>query len=392
MNALAVANIIPSTTSSPAAVGLALDSAEGSAAGLSAEGAFGELLGKQIALLDPKLQDLDALIADDAATLDLPVQSVDLSLQSIDPESLIQQIMPLLKQDVAGTVDGTDDEALNDLGVIPISVTQADSLTQTDLYASAIALPTGNLSPSSVVAAMPTGKDLPSTLDLPTSFKVSDKFATANAHANTNTQTEVSDEFGAALAARIGVEKSAAVFDAAQGQSQITATNNIATQAQVANSAPLSAGIPQQVGSPHWDTGLSDKVVWMLGTQTKMAELHLNPPNLGPLEVRISMADGQANLSFMTQHNAVGEAIESAKSRLREMMGESGVNMGSVSVNVGSFAQQQQQQQTQQQSSSQSPDGKTVTDITWLPEGESAEAMTTSVQPLREQGLVNVFA
>lgn len=387
MNALAVANIIPSTNASPAAAGLGLEVSEGSAAGLSAERAFGELLDKQIALLDPKLQDLDALIADDAASLSLAAQPVELTIQAIDPELLIQQIMPLFAQEADG-VDSTDDEALSDLGDASISI------APTDLSATAIVMPTGNLPPSSVIAAMPTGKDLPPTAALPFNLKASDKFAAASSQANTqaNTQVDISDEFGAALAARIGAEKSAAVVDAAQGQSQVTATNNIATQAQVANSAPVSAGIPQQVGSPHWDTGLSDKVVWMLGTQTKMAELHLNPPNLGPLEVRISMADGQANLSFMTQHNAVGEAIESAKSRLREMMGESGVNMGSVSVNVGSFAQQQQQQQAQQQSSSQTPDGKTVTDITWLPEGEGAEVMTTTVQPLREQGLVDLFA
>lgn len=143
--------------------------------------------------------------------------------------------------------------------------------------------------------------------------------------------------------------------------------------------------VPQRVDAENWGTGLGDKVVWMVGNQTRGAEIHLNPPALGPLEVRVSINDGQANLSFMTQHGAVREAIEAATPKLREMLADTGISMGNVSVNVGSFAQQQQNSQDQQ-STSRSP---------WHMNGDDTagtESFATFVQPLRERGMVDYFA
>ncbi|MCE9633712.1 MAG: flagellar hook-length control protein FliK [Methylophilales bacterium] len=380
---LAVANILPVTNASPAAAALALDAAGGSAAGLNGQGVFGELLGKQIAMLDPRLQEVSALIAD--------AEAVDMSSQVVDPNSLIQQLAPLVSATqltdtpLKKYIDDSDD----DKSTVPSDASA--SVTPPDLSAVAIVVPAGNLPPTPAAITQDTGKELPplAISVLPTSVDVKNNDQVLAA----NVQTETSTEFNAALAAKLAVEhsKSADPNQATQNQSQVQAQQNISTQAQTANATPVSAGIPQQVGTPHWDTGLGDKVVWMLGTNIKMAELHLNPPALGPLEVRISMSDGQANLSFMTQHNAVGEAIESAKARLREMMGDSGVNMGNVSVNVGSFAQQQQQQ-AQQQNSQTPSDSKSASDITWLPDGETVQSVTTTVQSLQDRGLVDLFA
>ncbi len=114
-----------------------------------------------------------------------------------------------------------------------------------------------------------------------------------------------------------------------------------APPAQAGSAVQAGEPIPQAVGHSAWGESLGERVVWMVSQQHQGVELHLNPPSLGPLEVRLSMSDGQANLSFSTQHLPVKEAIESATPRLREMLGESGIGLGSVSVSVGSFAQHQ---------------------------------------------------
>lgn len=114
-----------------------------------------------------------------------------------------------------------------------------------------------------------------------------------------------------------------------------------APSVQAGSAAQAGEPIPQAVGHSAWGESLGERVVWMVSQQHQGVELHLNPPSLGPLEVRLSMSDGQANLSFSTQHLPVKEAIESATPRLREMLGESGIGLGSVSVSVGSFAQHQ---------------------------------------------------
>lgn len=160
----------------------------------------------------------------------------------------------------------------------------------------------------------------------------------------------------------------------------------------VANAAPAQQAdlvVPQKVGSEAWGAGLGDKVVWVVGNQTRGAEIHLNPPALGPLEVRVNMSDGQANLSFMTQHSAVREAIEIATPRLREMLGDAGITMGSVSVNVGSFAQQQLPSDTSGQgglgwASSSEAGG--------IAEVSGNELVSVFSQPLHGRGMVDLFA
>jgi flagellar hook-length control protein FliK len=106
--------------------------------------------------------------------------------------------------------------------------------------------------------------------------------------------------------------------------------------------------------------------------------------------VRVNMVDGQANLTFMTQHAPVREAIEAATSRLREMLGDSGINLGEVSVNVGSFSQQQTPSQDQPASShtaawNESHDRDGVEQVVPL--------VTTASRPVREDGgVVDLFA
>lgn len=85
------------------------------------------------------------------------------------------------------------------------------------------------------------------------------------------------------------------------------------------------------------------------------AEIHLNPPHLGPVEVRISMnQDQQASIQFVSAHAGVREAIEAAVPQLREMLGNQHVAL--ADVNVSNQAPQQQfagredgRQQNQQQ-------------------------------------------
>lgn len=150
--------------------------------------------------------------------------------------------------------------------------------------------------------------------------------------------------------------------------------------------APVTGAIPQPVTSSAWGEALGDRVVWMVGQQHQGAELRLNPPSLGPLEIKLSMSDGQANLTFSSQHAPVREAIEAATPRLREMFSESGISLGSVSVNVGSFTQQQQNGSQQEARNSQGW-GDTA------PDNDFSSMLPTAVTSLgRNNGMVDFFA
>jgi flagellar hook-length control protein FliK len=110
------------------------------------------------------------------------------------------------------------------------------------------------------------------------------------------------------------------------------------TQANIASTME----IPVPVNSPAWGEALGNKMVWMSGQGNQVAELRLDPPHLGPLEVRLTMNNDQASVSFVSHHPAVREAIESAMPRLREMLADNGIMLGNTSVGAESFQQQQQ--------------------------------------------------
>jgi flagellar hook-length control protein FliK len=102
-----------------------------------------------------------------------------------------------------------------------------------------------------------------------------------------------------------------------------------------------SVAIEPHVGVPGWDSAFGQKVAWVATQQHQVAELRLNPPSLGPIEVRLVVSDDHANAMFISQHPAVRDAIESAIPRLREMMEASGLTLGNVTVGSHSFTQQQ---------------------------------------------------
>lgn len=77
--------------------------------------------------------------------------------------------------------------------------------------------------------------------------------------------------------------------------------------------------LPTPFGHPAWADELGQRLVWMHGKSIRAAELHLNPPELGPVSVRIQMHDDQTSVQFASPHAAVRDAIEAALPRLKEL-------------------------------------------------------------------------
>ncbi len=88
----------------------------------------------------------------------------------------------------------------------------------------------------------------------------------------------------------------------------------------------------QPVADPQWGSELGKRLIWMNGNGIGRAELRLNPPELGPVEVRIAVANDDARVAFQVQHGATREALENAMPRLREMFASQGLNLNDASV------------------------------------------------------------
>jgi flagellar hook-length control protein FliK len=106
----------------------------------------------------------------------------------------------------------------------------------------------------------------------------------------------------------------------------------------VTDSAPApTLRVPAGVDTPEFGQGIADRVSWMVDNNLNGAKLQVNPPQLGPIEVRISVQGGHAQVWF-TSHSAVArDALESSSPKLREMLGAQGFGQVSVDISQGSF-------------------------------------------------------
>lgn len=98
-----------------------------------------------------------------------------------------------------------------------------------------------------------------------------------------------------------------------------------------ANNAPNQIAAP--LGSHAWPDEFAQKVTWVSNQQNQSAELHLNPPDLGPMSVTLTITDNQATAQFSSPHMAVREAIENAMPKLRESLADNGIMLGNATVN-----------------------------------------------------------
>lgn len=90
-----------------------------------------------------------------------------------------------------------------------------------------------------------------------------------------------------------------------------------------------------------WERTLGHQLNWMVNNRLHEAEIKVNPPDLGPLEVRVSQHHNQTNVTFFSHEAAVREALENALPRLREMLDGQGINLNQAQVSDQSLARQQ---------------------------------------------------
>lgn len=111
------------------------------------------------------------------------------------------------------------------------------------------------------------------------------------------------------------------------------ATGSLQAAANTASNV-YTQNINTPVGYQNWDQALGQHVGMMLSNSNQSATLSLNPPELGPLQVTVHMQNnGTADATFVTAHAEVRQAIEAAIPKLREMLDQSGIQLGQANIN-----------------------------------------------------------
>ena len=102
--------------------------------------------------------------------------------------------------------------------------------------------------------------------------------------------------------------------------------------------AAARAGVAQfslgrAAGSPGWADALGSRLQMLVGQNLNRAQIRLDPPELGAVEVQINLGERGAQLFFGSDNAAAREALDAALPRLRELMGEAG--FGELQAQVG---------------------------------------------------------
>lgn len=123
---------------------------------------------------------------------------------------------------------------------------------------------------------------------------------------------------------------------------------------------------------------VGERVLVMAAGNIKSAEIQLDPPELGQLQVRVTLNQDQAAVSFTVQNAQAREQLEQSSAKLREMFEQEGMDLVDVDVSDG-----QQQSDSHETSAG---DGLTGAGL----EGDESDVSPTLVRA--SDSLVDYFA
>lgn len=122
------------------------------------------------------------------------------------------------------------------------------------------------------------------------------------------------------------------------------AASTVSSTAASAAPAPVQTlALDVPVRQSGWDNAFAERVVWMAKQGVQEAQISLNPKNMGPIEVHISMQKEQASVAFVAHHAVTRDALEAAMPRLRDMLQDNGLNLAQSDVSHQSFDQRRDQ-------------------------------------------------
>jgi len=127
-----------------------------------------------------------------------------------------------------------------------------------------------------------------------------------------------------------------------------------AATVKTANTLPVNQPIAMHQSG--WTEEVVNRVMYLSSANLKAADIQLQPAELGRLDIRVNMIpDQQTQVTFMSAHVGVREALDGQMHRLREMFAQQG--MGQVDVNVSDQSRGSQEQAQQGQGARTSATG-----------------------------------
>ncbi|WP_340679364.1 flagellar hook-length control protein FliK [Paraglaciecola sp.] len=173
--------------------------------------------------------------------------------------------------------------------------------------------------------------------------------------------TQALDKTGdSAVAVKVANDLDKAVRTLSQSLASISQINDMSSISQALNTAVIDSQVTQaeqnkamqfnqfdnklekalNLHKPESHQQLADKVRWMVNTGNLIAEIRLDPAELGSVHVKVSLSAESATVNFVVQSQQARDALETATPKLREMLAEKGIELGQSTVKQDSQAKQ----------------------------------------------------
>ena len=288
---------------------------------------------------DEKSDDGEAAETTDAAQADSSAQAQTAAAQLLALVADLGSLKPApdVTDTAAPTVDATSIAAAGKGDALLAGV--RDSTTATGVGKDAELTP--QATQTDFAAALKLGAAARQAQDTTTSSGANPRLD-PRAISTTATTSASTAELATDLKAQDGQAALSAIDLGALKMKEMPATNpaGLAPLQQAAFNVQALAAHPTdkltpQVGTPGWDQALGQKVVWMVAGAQQSATLSLNPPDLGPLQIVLNVSNSQATATFTAAQPEVRQALEAALPRLREMLGDAGIQLGQATVGSG---------------------------------------------------------
>ena len=158
-----------------------------------------------------------------------------------------------------------------------------------------------------------------------------------------------------------------------------TGTATLAPQA-------LPPTVTTALDTPNWQHDFGTRVVWLAKNDQQVAQININPPQLGPVQISISLNGDQASATFASPHAEVRQAIQDSLPQLRELFSTAGISLGQA--NVGTQLPSQNREASYQFAN----EARSSRENAILSPDSHASSASAGIPIQRGRGLVDLFA
>ncbi|OHC69797.1 MAG: hypothetical protein A3H93_12540 [Rhodocyclales bacterium RIFCSPLOWO2_02_FULL_63_24] len=264
------------------------------------------------------------------------VASSSATADSTDAETLIAStdlsaLLPLLGANPAG---------MKDVGTIPAAAVETATDSGEDVLSAL--QPAVEQAPTLVLAALPSSGTVAANDMIPRKqgAEAQDESLAAAGAAKSEATGSTPGKMVPEAAITADVDPKSAENSVAERPSgdfhalmeRAAAMTPTATSAASAAASSPNLRIDTPLGQAGWHDEMGQKLTWMVGSKSQQADIVLTPPQLGRVEISLTMNGDQATAIFTSPNAAVREVLENSLHRLREVLAEAGVSLGQAQV------------------------------------------------------------